>query len=562
MLAGTLALLALLAGVAALTLGDLGGGSDRIDASAGPDLVISTEARDALPNNAYDVALRTVAARFEADGSVEQVRTVDGRKGEATAALEVSLAGDGGDRRAAAERILSGVDPGPLRLSAGGEVYVALAAGSSLRDDLWRLELLALPLILLALAATFGLRLSLAPVLAAAGGIAGALAGLGVAGLFFDAALLAAVPGVALGLAMGVELAALLKSRMEDESQLESGLDVLRNTLRDGVEPLGYAAAMGAAASAGLLATGLDAAGSILLACAAGSAFALLCPILAVPALFAIELRGRADGDEGEDRRLARWLAVSPRLLARGTIRTGVVATIAVCALVALAYSLPDATSAPLEARAPSGGSLMGELPLAGLAAAGVLALGFGLRARQARPAILGPLSLLPAAAAVGVVAAVFQDGTALPGSLGEPHQLSNAAVASILAVVGGIGAARTLTASETVRAERELDPGSAGVAERSAALSLPAAVVGTIVAGAAGAVLIGADLRAAQELGLGIAAGLIADLALARAPMLAALARWGAEPVGSGASIAWPPSWRPRLPRRLARKSATGSAG
>jgi uncharacterized membrane protein YdfJ with MMPL/SSD domain len=559
MLAGTLALLALLARIAAHTLGGLGGGSDRIDAAPGPDLVISTEARDALPNNAYDVALRTIAARVEADRSVERVRTVDGRKADPAAVLEVSLAGDGRERRAAAERIVSGVDPGPLRLSAGGEVYVALDAGSSLLDDLWRLELLALPLILLALAATFGLRLSLAPVLAAAAGIAGALAGLGVAGLFFDAALLAAVPGAAFGLAMGVELSALLKSRLEDESQLESGLNVLRNTLRDGVEPMGYVAAMGAAASAGLLATGLDAAGSILLACVAGAAFALLSTILAVPALFAIELQAGTGGDEGEDRRLARWLAVPPRLLARGTIRPGLGAAVALGALVALAYPLLDATSAPLEAGDPSGDSLMRDLPLAWAAGAAFLALGFVLRARQARAAILGPLSLLPAAAALGVVAAVFQDGTALPGSLGEPHQLSNAAVASIVAVVGGIGAARTLAASETVHAERELDPGSAGVAERSAALTLPAALVGTIVAGAAGAVLVGADLGAAQELGLGIAVGLVADLFLARAPMLAALARWGGEPVGSGAAIAWPPSWRPRLPRR---KSATGSAG
>jgi hypothetical protein len=557
MLAGTLAILAVLAGIGALTLGDLGGGSDRLDPSAGPDLVISTEAREALPKNASDVAVQTIAARVKADPGVEGVRTVDGRKADAI--LEVNLAGDGGDQRVAAERIAGEVDPGPLRLSTSGDVYVTLDAGSSLLDDLWRLELLALPLILLALVATFGLRLWLAPVLAAATGIGGALAALGAGGMFFDAALLAAVPGAALGLALGVELSALLVARLEDESQLESGLDVLRNALRDGVEPIGYAAAMGAAASAGLLATGLDAAGSIVFACAAGAGFAFLATILAVPALFAIELRPRAEGDGREERRVARWLAAPPRLLASGALRTGIGAAVALGALVALAYPLIGATSAPLDAGDPTGDSLIGELPLVGVAAAAVLALGFWIRAGEVRAAILGPLSLLPAAAAVGVAAAVFHDGTGLPASLGDPNVLSNAALASIVAVIGGIGAVRTLTASETVRAERDLDPGSAGVAERSAALTLPAALVGTVVAGAAGAVLVGADLRAAQELGLGLAVGLVADLVLARAPMLAALARWGESkwphPLPA---IAWR-GWRLRVPRR---RSATDSAG
>jgi uncharacterized membrane protein YdfJ with MMPL/SSD domain len=564
LLAGALALLVLLAALAALTLGSLGGGSDRVDAAAGPDLVLKTEAGKALPSNAHDVALQTIAARVKADPAVESVRTVDRPKSDSKAVLEISLAGDGGDKRVAAERVVEEVDPGPLRMSSAGEVFVTLDAGSNLQDDLWRLELLALPLALLALIAVFGARLAPAPVLTAATGAAGALAGLGVGGLFFDAAALAAVPGVALGLALAVELSALLMSRLEDESQLESGVDALRNALRDGAVPIGYAAAVGAAASAGLLVTGLDAAGSILLACTAGAAFALLSALLAVPPLFAIELRARAGADAaradaGEGRRLARWLAAPPRLLARGSLRTSVVAIVALCGLVALAIPLLGATSAPLAARDAAGDSLIGQLPLAGVAAAVLLAAGFALRAQDLRAAILGPLSLLPAAAAVGVVAAVFQDGTALPSPLGDPHQLSNAAVANLAAIVGGIGAARTLAASEAVRSERELDPGRAGVAERSAALSLPAALVGTLVAGAGGAVLVGADLRAAQELGLGIAAGLLADAVLARTPMVAALARWGGgKRIRFGASVAWPTSWKPRVPRR---RSTAGSA-
>lgn len=557
MLTGALALLVLLAGIAALTIGHVGGGSDRVDSAAGPDLVLSTDARKGLPDNAYDVALQTIAARVKADPAANRVRVVESPKTDSV--VEVALAGIGGDERVAAERIVREVDPGPLRLSASGEVYVALDAGSSLLDDLWSLELLALPLALLALVAVFGLRAVPAPLLTGATATAGTLAGLGLAGLVFDVSLLGAVPGVALGIALAVELSGLLGSRLKDESQLGSGASALRSALRDAVPSIGYAAGAASVASVGLLATGLDAAGSIVLACTAGAALAALSTLIVVPSLFASELQARADSEQGEDRHLIRWLATPPGLLAGGKIRTAAGALLAVGVLIGLGYPLLDATSAPLGGRETAGDSLVGELALAGVVSAIVLAAGFALHARRLRAAVLGPLSLLPAVASVGVVAAVFQDGTALPASLGDPHQLSNAALAGIAVVGGGIGAARTLTAIEAVRAERTLDPGSGGVAERSAALTLPAALAGTLVIGSCAAVLVGADLRAAQELGLGIAAGVIADLVLARVPMLAGLARWGGgRELRFSASIAWPTSWRPRLPRR---RSTAGSA-
>jgi hypothetical protein len=557
MLTGALAVGVLLAGIAALTIGHVGGGSDRVDSAAGPDLVLSTDARKGLPDNAYDVALQTIAARVKADPGADRVRVVESPKTDSV--VEVALAGTGGDERVAAERIVREVDPGPLRLSASGEVYVTLDAGSSLLDDLWSLELLALPLALLALIAVFGLRAAPAPLLTGATAAAGTLAALGLASLLFDVSLLGAVPGVALAIALAVELSALLGPRLKDESQLGSGASALRGALRDAVPPIGYAAGAASVASVGLLATGLDAAGSIVLACTAGTALAALSTLVVVPSLFASQLQARADSEVGEDRNLAGWLATPPGLLARGKIRTAAGALLAVGVLIGLAYPLLNATSAPLGGRETAGDSLVGELALAGIASAIVLAAGFALHARRLRAAVLGPLSLLPAVASVGVVAAVFQDGTALPASLGDPQQLSNAALASIAVVVGGISAARTLTASEAVRAERALDPGSAGIAERAAALSLPSALAGTLVIGSCAAVLAGAELRAAQELGLGIAAGVIADLLLARIPMLAGLARWGGgRELRFSASIAWPTSWRPRLPRR---RSTAGSA-
>jgi hypothetical protein len=299
------------------------------------------------------------------------------------------------------------------------------------------------------------------------------------------------------------------------------------------------------------------------LACAAGSAFAFVTAFVAVPPLFALELRRRGEGAGGVDRRLTRWLAAPPRLLAQETARSAAGAILGAVALIALAYPLLDASSAPLGAPNASGDSLARELPVAAGVSALLLGVGFAVRARSATAAILGPVSLLPAAAAAGVVVAVFQDGTGLMGALGSAQSLSNAALGAVVVVVTGMSVTRTVAAAESIRAERELDPGCTGVAERSAALTLPSALVGTVVLSAAAGVLLGADLRAAQELGLGVAVGLVADLLLARAPMLAALARWGEARVGSRASIAWPPSWRPRLPRRWARTrpSATDSA-
>ena len=158
----------------------------------------------------------------------------------------------------------------------------------------------------------------------------------------------------------------------------------------------------------------------------------------------------------------------------------------------------------------------------------------------------------------MGAIAAIFQDGTVLPASLGDPGALSNAALASVAVVLAGIAATRMAAAADVIRAERELDPGEAGVAERSAALTLPAALVGTLVVGAAAGALVGADLRAAQELGLGVAIGLIADLVLVRSPILAALARWG----GGRVTVQAPVALRRWLPtRRVPGKSATGSA-
>jgi uncharacterized membrane protein YdfJ with MMPL/SSD domain len=64
--------------------------------------------------------------------------------------------------------------------------------------------------------------------------------------------------------------------------------------------------------------------------------------------------------------------------------------------------------------------------------------------------------------------------------------------------------------------------------AEHAAALTMPAALVATLVGAAATGVLAGADLYPAREFGLAVAVGLLLDVLLIRTPLLAALARWG----------------------------------
>lgn len=556
-----------LALLAAISIDRLGPGSTRVDGPAGPDLVVATGSGGGVPSKVSAVALKTISANVEADPSVASVRRAQGRRDDSTAVLVVTLASDdGGERRDAVERIAAEIDPGPLQVYVGGETAELLEAGSSLGGDLWRLELLALPLALLVLAGGLGLRLIGAPVISAASGVAGSLAGLGAAGLVVDPALLAAVPGVVIGLALGVELPALLLARCEDEARLGEPAAALRSAVSDGLGPVAFAAALAPVAAAGLLATGFEPAGSFVLACALAAAFALLATILVVPALFALELRARArreDPGADDERRLPRALAALPRVLARRRWRAGAGALVAALALLALAYPALDGRSLPLGAsdlpddgpaaraaaiveaeaaehpatrrdrpsasagpRAEDADSVFDELPLAAAIAAAALALAFGLRSRSVRAALLGPASLLPAAAACGAVTFVFQQGALLPSSLGDPHELSNAALAATVTALAAVSSTRSAAAIEASRFERELDQGAPGVAERAAGATLPAALMGTLVAGAGVAVLLGADLRAAQELGLGVALGLVVDLVLVRSPAIAALAR------------------------------------
>ena len=533
-----LAVLAAALAIAMLTTGGLGPGSTRVDEPAGADLVIETEEAADVPRKVSGVALATIAANVEADPAVASVSPAQTRPARGTATMAVALeTDDDGARREAVARINADVDPGPLELHVSGETTALLEAGSGLGEDLWRLELLVIPVALLALAGGLGARVGLAAAIAAATAIAGCLAGLGIGGAFADPTLLGAVPGIAVGLALGIELPALMAARLTDEARMGPPDSALRAALADGVWPLAFTAVAGVVASAGMLATGYGPAVSSVVAVALAVGFALLATLLATPALFALELRARGDAEESEARgRLAEALSAAPRGLARRPWRTAVAVVVAFAALLALAYPAHDAQSVPLGVAASD--SLLDELPLAAAVSAAALGLAFVLRTRRLRSLVLGPTALLPAGAACGLVALVFEDGTLLPSSAGGAGALSNASVGALAVALAAIGAARTAAATEAVGFERALDPGPPGVAERAATATAVAAVLGTLIAGAAAGVMLGADLRAVQELGLGLAAGLLADLLIARPASLAALARWGAGTRTCGAPL------------------------
>lgn len=551
-----------------------------------PDLVIATTGKVPVRSGVYRVALRVISSEVRSDPAVDDVRQGPVSRNGRSSSLVVALrGGDEGGRQQAVERIERGIDPGPLRVAYGGEVATLLDARDDLSGDLWRLELLALPLTLLVLGGVLGVRLDLAPMICAGTAIAGSLAGLRLLGGFADLSLLGIAPAAVLGLAVGVEVPCLMVSRFGDEVSLtsrfspESREEALRRTVAAGVRlapPLGLAAV---GATAGLLATPLDQGPSMVIACALAVTLALVSALVSVPAL--LTLRYRVRGLLARAVPAERWevgvevpgelrTSAGPRALAgwiaRSRLRTGIAVLVAIAALLAAAAPAWHGRTRPLsvadlapgsEARAAAalvaGGSgksdgqrrppdrggaaaddqsLFPKLPLAAAVSAGVLLLVLLVAFRSPRLVPVAIVTLLPAAAACGLCVLVFQDGH-LAGTIDQQRQgaLETGALASLLAALAAVSAARAVAAIEAVRAERSLarsltlEHGRA--AEAAAWLTMPAAVAATLIAAAAAGVLAGADLYSAREFGLAAAAGLLLDLVLLRLPLLAALVRW-----------------------------------
>lgn len=422
-------------------------------------------------------------------------------------------------------RLREQIDPGPLQLSFRSDALTLTEARHSIQGDLGRLELLIAPLALLVLLGMAGLRAGAAAPAAAVIAVAGALTAIRLTG----GELFAIAPAAAIGIAQAVELTGLYAALHREESVFGPPSTAASRALAAWWQAAAAATALRALAPLALLATGFDAAGSIAVACAAAAVLPFGVLVVAGPSIGA----GRAPSGAASpgESRAGRALRATPRTLSRRLAVPLVVIGVAVTSAHVIASPAHDAAATPLVGPGESG--VLHELGVAavlltmGLGAA--LALGRRPLARL-RLALLAPFSLLATGAALGVLVFVTQQGHLASTLTGSREALVGGSVATVLVAVSAISAGRSVLAATLARVEAAQGIGAVGAAELTAGLTVPATAASTLIVAACFGALAGADLGAAREVGVGVAAGVIVDLALLRLPFLAALARWGGD--------------------------------
>jgi len=569
LLAGNLGALAAAVILAAGAPSHLGIGSLSVgETGKGTDLVVATTGEVPVHSGVYRVALRVISSQIRSDPGVADLSQgpISGN-GRSTSLLVTMAPEDDADRQAAVEQIKGEIDPGPLTIAYGGDVAVLDAARDDLSGDLWKLELLAVPFTLLVLGGSLGARLALAPVICATMAIAGSLAGLRLAGAVADVSLYGIAPAAVVGLVLGLEAPCLFLARFRDEAALAPPAEAVRRTLAGGgpaVLLLGFATT---AATAGLLATSLDQAPSVVFACALAAFLAVGSTLVCVPALLTLTGAPAGAGSAiSSESRLARPARVLGGFLARSRLRTLAAALVAIALMLTAASPLLDGKTRPFSAADlpagtqarnataiatgdlgrperphsqsgarvqpgphAEGSSLFAKLALAGGISAVALIIVFVATFRTARVVPVAAVTLLPAAAACGLCVLVFQEGH-LAAAVNQQRQgaLETGAAAALLCALAAVSAFRAAVAIRTAREERSLGLPAGRAGETATAFTLPAATVATVIGAAAAGVLAGSDLYPAREFGLAVAAGLTIDLLLLRVPLISALARWG----------------------------------
>ena len=477
--------------VAVDTVGDLGIGSTRLvdrpadPAPAGAELYVVLTGESLQPDQrAFRTSQEVVVAQLVADPAVVSVRHE--KQGDGV----VLIAGFGdtstAEREQAVARLKQTIDPGALRMRVGGELERQVGEREQLEDELWRKELLVLPLALLLLVFAVGVRAAVAPALCAAIAIMGSLAALGLLGKVADISVFGVATAAAVGLVLGVELP-LRTLRAPDAPER--------------VPRLGLAVgAIGALPGFALLATPLDQAASLALGAAAAAVLPALATVLVTPAIVAL-LPPRSPRQRTPRR-------ARPRL----SLAAGATALIALAALIVPAIVWGD--TAPYAALDRSFGpaqrllddSLFPELPLALAIAVGVAAA-LALLARDPLALLLGPLSLLPAAAGAGVCALVAEQTSLIGREDAAGSFVETGSVAIAVCALAAIGCARSASAATWLSAGRRLE----------LVPVLVATAIGVLAAGA----LYATDLDQARTLAVALGAGLAADLVLVRLPVL-----------------------------------------
>jgi uncharacterized membrane protein YdfJ with MMPL/SSD domain len=533
---------------------ELGIGSTRLEGSGDSDLVVVLRGDVAADTRVFEVAEDVITAQVETDPAVASVAPQ--RTGGSDDAGRVVLVGEFEDvsqaeRQEAVERLEEGIDPGPLRVEIGGETAVLTEARRSLGGDLWRVELLVLPLVLLAMAAAIRPRLVGAPVLATVTAVAGTLALMRLAGTVVDVSLLGIAAGAVVGVVLGIELPAMVADLRRDEAALSPEPRALHHAVGEGALRTALIAGAASLPALALLLTPLDQAASLALGCALAAWLAAASALTGTPALLRLleteaTVETGVEAADAEEAHELRWLRQLLGAVAETPWRTVAALAIGLAPLVALGAAAADGLSTPLaatdlprgsEARTATeavagavngAGSLFSDLPLVA-AVAGAL-LGVGALAWTRRPGSLlaVPAGLLPAAGALGACVLVFQDGhLASALDVTARDALDTGAVAALVCALAAVGAARSAAALAAIRAERRLGVAPAGAAEFAGAFTMPAVTAATVAGAAMAGALVAPDLYVAKEFGFAVAVGLVLDLLLVRVALLAALARW-----------------------------------
>lgn len=500
--------LGVLAAVAVLGTALAAGWTERLTLTSSESKgALRIQVRGGLPAGSptFRVAVQTMRAQLSAYPAVAGVGERRPMEGGNSTLLLVGFDAGGSRRDATIARIERNLDPGPLELSFKGPAATLTTAKDAVLDDL-ALLLPALALIALIAAATLGVRLAFATLLAAAA--ASALAALACEALGgpLDVSWLALVGAVSAGTLISLQLCAMARS---------------------GARPAAIAGAGLAAAAAFAAVAALDV--DYLAALGLGGALGSL---LAVPA--SLTAIGSATGDEAlpePGAPSAPWRLIGD-LLGWSRAIAAAVALLALALLLSMAVPSQRLAPAALGAARPPAIDPT-EVGVAIGAAGALTALAAWALGSRAILAISSTVAFaLPPLAVAGLLAVSFQERW-LEGAL-DYQSTEIVHVGSLVGAVAIVAAVSAAGVIALVAASRQAEDrqGADRVAE-AMARSGPAAALVCLAGAAAGIALVFSSRTFVKEFGLGAAAGLLLQLVVVQPLIVPALLRFA--PTKSG---------------------------
>lgn len=317
-------------------------------------VVLSSAESISAPSSA--VAVDTLVAQIESVDGVVAVERDQPSDDGLSITVSAFVSPDHGPEqlRSLESTLRDDLDPGPLDLRVGGSIATDLAVRDVAGAEAPKLTLLALPLLLLLLAATLGWRVAPAALLGAVLASAASVAALGVVAESAEINVLAVVPAAFGAAVLAVEFGTgLLYRYREEAATVGPGSAAMEDSLRTILRAATIGMFSAALVGAGLLLIPID----IVRSLGAGTvAAALLGPLLGVvPVAAAIALGAASESgealplisedDSAEDAPLGFRLLLS---IARGRSR-GAIALVPIAAVAALALPLLDSEAVGLQ---------------------------------------------------------------------------------------------------------------------------------------------------------------------------------------------------------------------